>query len=445
MSATSRVLAALTLVMAVLLLAPPAMGLTLQGPAPARVADAVATADSAPVLEAAEGTSRLPAIATRGWVVADLDSGEILAMQRPYEPLRPASTLKLLTALTVAPRLAPDQPYRAGKDDETAVGNRVVLHEGLEYTVKDLLHAALLPSANDAAEALARANGGIDITVDQMNAEAARLGATNTTVRNPSGLDADGQFTTAFDLAIIGRAALNHPEIASYLALRTVDFPGRQTASGQRVIRPIYNLNRMLSDGYDGAIGGKPGYTTKAGRTMVAAAERGGRRLVVSLMRIGGNTYRTPEILLDWAFANIDTLSPVGRLPDPSSPAPHFDRAVVALPEIAATDGGVDRAVGVSPGQSDASTSSGSSQSASLPRLSRVLTLLTLLAAVLVGLRARVYWLAHRTRVTAAGDRRSGQGMQPRPAQRLGPPADRVTVQQRGRRTSDESLIGASR
>ena len=310
MSATSRALAALTLSAAVLLPAQAAVGLPTQDPTPAPAASAPATeAKSRPVINAADGVSALPKIATKGWVLADLDTGEILAMQDPDRPLRPASTLKLLTALTVAPRLAPDQPYRAVKADEEAEGNRVVLYEGLKYTVADLLHAALLPSANDAAEALARANGGIDVTVEQMNAEAARLGAVNTTAKNPSGLDEDGQVTTARDLAAIGRAAFANPEIASYLTLRSVDFPGKREA-GKRVIYPIYNHNRTVIDGFEGSLGGKSGFTSQARRTYVGAAERDGRRLIVSLLNISGNTYTTAETLLDWGFANAGKLTP---------------------------------------------------------------------------------------------------------------------------------------
>jgi D-alanyl-D-alanine carboxypeptidase (penicillin-binding protein 5/6) len=133
MSATSRALAALTLSAAVLLPAQAAAGLPTQDPTPAPAASAPATeAKSRPLINAADGVSALPKIATKGWVLADLDSGEILAMQDPDRPLRPASTLKLLTALTVAPRLAPDQPYRAFKADEVAEGIRVVLYEVLK-------------------------------------------------------------------------------------------------------------------------------------------------------------------------------------------------------------------------------------------------------------------------------------------------------------------------
>ena len=444
MSAPSRALAALTLATALLVPAQGAFALDAEDPAPAQPAATADRAPSPPVVDAAEGASRLPDIATRSWVLADMDSGDILAMQDPDVLMRPASTLKLLTALTVAPRLAPEQPYRAVKADETAEGNRVVLYDGLRYTVADLMHAALLPSANDAAAALARANGGIGVTVEQMNAEAARLGATNTTVKNPSGLDADGQFTTARDLAAIGRAAFANPEIAGYLKLRTVDFPGKRTSSG-RVVYPIYNHNRMLSDNFEGALGGKSGYTTLARRTMVAAAERDGRRLIVSLLNIGGNTYTTPEVLLDWAFANIDRLSPVDALPQPTAPAPVFDRTIMELPAVGTTPVNRDRAVQAA---DDAPTAPAQQWSLRMPGLPSPgipspLTILTLLTAVRVVLRARVYWITHRSR-SAWTSLDDWAATQARSARRRGP-GDRRLPSDRARRRSDQSLIGASK
>ncbi len=306
---------------------PTQAGATPAAPAPV----APATPAPEPVLSPRPGTSVLPSLRTKAWVLADLDSGEILAMYQPDERRRPASTLKLLTVMTVAPRLSPDQPYRAVAADESAEGNRVVLYSGLRYKVSDLIHAALMPSANDAADAIARANGGIDRTVSQMQDEAERLGATSTTVRNPSGLDADGQLTTARDMATIGRAALHDDEIAAYLQLTSVDFPGKKVGDG-RYMYPIYSHNLMLTRGFPGTLGGKSGYTSGAGRTFVGAAEGNGHRLIVAMLGIGGNTYRTPERLLRWGLANYSRLTPVGSLPKPTGPEPTFDRSVRPLP-----------------------------------------------------------------------------------------------------------------
>ena len=163
---------------------------------------------------------------------------------------------------------------------------------------------------------------------------------------------------------------------------------------------------------------GKSGYTSKAGRTFVGAVERDGRRLLVSMMDIGGNTYRTPEQLFTWAFANTDRLTPVGQLAEPSSPAPTFDRAIRPLPE----KGQAPTAHPAAARAADAPTSTEGASgwgfpglpSPSLPALPAPLTLLTWAMLVVVALRTRVYWIAHRNRT---GVDRAG---------RLGPPAGAV-------------------
>ncbi len=452
MSATSRVLAALTLSAAVLLPAQAAVGLPGEDPAPAVTGSTEVRTPSGQTatiqMAVKDGTVAAPPVAADSWVLADLDSGQILASLNPDLVVRPASTLKLLTALTVAPRLAPEQPYRAVAADEDAEGNRVVLYKGLTYTVADLMNAALMPSANDAAEALARANGGVKVTVEQMNAEAARLGASRTTAKNPSGLDADGQVTTAYDMALIGRAALANREVADSLLRRQVDFPGKME-NGKRVIYPVYNHNRtVVNQRLEGYLGGKSGYTSKAGNTMVAGAEKDGRRLLVTLFHIGGNTYRASETLLKWGFANADKLSPVGSLSDPSAPAPQFDRAILALPEKGKAPANRDAVASGGAPAADAPTAPIQPRALSLglpsipmPGMPSPLSVLTLLAAVLVILRARVYWIGHRGR-TAWTSLDQWATTQARSARRRGP-ADR-RVRASARSAADESLIGAS-
>jgi D-alanyl-D-alanine carboxypeptidase (penicillin-binding protein 5/6) len=451
MSATSRVLAALTLSAAVLLPALPAVALPAEDPSPAATGGTEVMTPSgkaATIQMAAQGgTVPAPPVAADSWVLADLDSGQILASLNADLAVRPASTLKLLTALTVAPRLAPEQPYRAVAADETAVGNRVVLHKGLTYTVADLMNASLMPSANDAADALARANGGMDVTVDQMNAEAARLGATRTTAKNPSGLDEDGQVTTAYDMALVGRAALANREVADSLLRRQVDFPGKME-NGTRVIYPIYNHNRtVVNRRLDGYLGGKSGYTSKAGNTIVAGAEQDGRRLLVTLFHIGGNTYRASEALLRWGFTNAGNLSPVGTLAEPSAPAPQFDRAIMPLPAKGAAP--ANREV-VAAAADDAPTAPIQPRSLSLglpsiplPALPSPLTALTLLLGVLVVLRARVYWIGHRSR-TAWTTLDEWAAVQARSSRRHGPADRRVRVARSGSRVQDDDLISTS-
>ena len=486
MAALPRALGALALTVAILLPASAAGAATSQDPVPNPSSGPSSQAGSSPgtgpsaeadtsarvsepaapiLLKANSGDIAVPNLATRAWVLADLESGAILASQGADLAVRPASTLKLLTALTVTQRLSPEQPYRAIAADETAEGNRVVLHAGMTYQVADLLHAALLPSANDAAAALARANGGIDATVEQMNAEAARLGASHTTVKNPSGLDADGQQTTAYDMALIGRAAFANPDITSTLALHHVDFPGKDE-NGKAIRYPIYNHNRMLADKYPGVIGGKSGYTSLASRTFVGAAEQDGRRLMVTLFGIAGNTYTTGEKLLTWGFENAGNLQPVGQLTEPNAPAPVFDRSVTA---VAKKGAGPTTRAAVSEGGVAADAPTGTSGASgwslslpSMPSLPSPLTILTLLMAVLAVLRARVYWIAHRHRTAwteldswARGQARSARRSAPagRPERR--PRATQVDVRGPARRGSsarnatardtDSDLIGSPR
>jgi D-alanyl-D-alanine carboxypeptidase (penicillin-binding protein 5/6) len=416
--ANTRGAAALLLSGALCLTCGPALAQSSQTPEANPSSSAASPASAAPAPPAASAAPgvTVPNFATQAWVLADLDSGEILAQLNPHLKLRPASTQKLLTALTVAPRLNPDQLYRADKGDETADGNRVVLYRGLTYKVSDLLHAALLPSANDAAIALAKANGGVEATVAQMNAEAARIGATDTTVVNPSGLDADGQFSSAHDMAAIGRAAFLNPEIAAYMKLASVDFPGKALANGSRVIYPIYSLNTTLRSHFKGSLGGKSGYTTLARRTMVAAAERDGHRLIVSLMNIGGNTYRTAEQVLNWGFANYGQLQPVDSLPQPSAPAPTFAREIVPLSE---TSGGPPTTAEPKRAKKDAAETADYAAAPPAPAghgtgsgigLSGLLTLMTLLAGALAVARARVFYKLSSAQATPRGRSRSRPG-----------------------------------
>jgi D-alanyl-D-alanine carboxypeptidase (penicillin-binding protein 5/6) len=174
---------------------------------------------------------------------------------------------------------------------------------------------------------------------------------------------------------------------------------------------------------------------------MVAAAERDGRRLIASLLNIGGNTYTTAEVLLDWGFANADKLTPVGQLPEPREAAPTFERAVVPLP-------GQGQAPAAPEVQQagDAPTAPARSRSLALPSLSlpglpSPLTVLTLLTAVLVVLRARVYWISHRSR-TAWTSLDTWAASQAQSSRRRGPSDRRVRTERSQSAEEVDDLIG---
>jgi D-alanyl-D-alanine carboxypeptidase (penicillin-binding protein 5/6) len=156
-----------------------------------------------------------------------------------------------------------------------------------------------------------------------MNGEAARLQACDTHAANTSGLDARGQLSSAYDLALFGRAALADPQIARILATTRYRFPAAGTAFDQRRKRfEIQNHNRLLRN-YPGATGVKNGFTELARGAFVGSAQRAGHRYVVTLAHAEGNTWHQAAALLDWAFAagaRHPATAGIGRLVDPAGP-----------------------------------------------------------------------------------------------------------------------------
>lgn len=285
----------------------------------------------------------LPRLSAGSYVLADLDTGEVLAARNPHRRLRPASTLKVLTALTLLPELDPDAIYTAVWEDANVDGSKVGVVPDATYTVHSLFEGLFLMSGNDAANALANAGGGVPETVAAMNATARELGARDTTAVNPSGLDAPHQLTTSYDLALIARAALQRPDFQSYATTVKSKFPGKMNKKGKkRRVFEIYTQNKLVLN-YRGAIGVKTGWTTKARGTFVGAAERGDRRLIAVVMHTKGPGWEESAKLLDWGFAHADAVTAVGSLNPPAQPAAEPEslpqRVVAASQDTAAVVG----------------------------------------------------------------------------------------------------------
>lgn len=259
------------------------------------------------------GAQPLPDIWAETWIIADATTGEVLAQKGSHVRRAPASTLKMLTALTVLPRTAPTDTYVATERATGIYGARVGLKPGRTYTLDDLWYAVFLPSANDAALAVAEANGGVKKTVKQMNAMATYLQAYDTRARTPSGLDKPGQTSSAYDLALIARAGIARTDFSTYAGTKRAMFPDVK-GKGKR---PIYTTNRLLLHGFKGMIGVKTGFTSQAGRTYVGAARRAGTTLIVALMGIRESSETAARDLLTWGFKNHDKVSPIGVLVDP--------------------------------------------------------------------------------------------------------------------------------
>lgn len=265
----------------------------------------------------------LPDIAASAWILADLDTGEVLAAKAPHIQRAPASILKQLTLLTLVQRLDPGAVYTTTYEDVTVDGSRVGIVEDAPYTARELLLGLMMQSGNDCARALAMLNGGLKKTVEQMNAEAQRLQAYDTVAATPHGLPAAGQVSSAYDMALIAREGLRRPDFFEYVNTKQFEMPGYlpQTEGGVRQTFTIATQNPLFITGYEGAIGVKTGWTDEAGRTFVGAARRGDTSLVIVLLNIETPIADGAIPLLDWGFANRDDVTPVGVLVDPVSPA----------------------------------------------------------------------------------------------------------------------------
>ena len=279
------------------------------------------------------GGPALPRTVAAGWLVADLDTGQVLAAKDPHGRFAPASTLKALTALTLIPLLDVHRQVTPTFDDVNADGSRVGLVEHVAYPVSQLFTAMLVVSGNDAANTLATAAGGVGVTVAAMNAEAEHLQAFDTHAATPNGLDAPGQRSSPYDLALIGRAAMQLPDFRRYVATRHSQIRGPH---GRTIA--ISSHDKLLYN-YPGAIGIKNGFTVAARATFIGAATRGGHTLVVTLMRTEPRYWPEAAALLDWGFAAERAgVAPVGRLVAPQGTPVQGEPAVepAAAPAAAA-------------------------------------------------------------------------------------------------------------
>jgi D-alanyl-D-alanine carboxypeptidase (penicillin-binding protein 5/6) len=279
-------------------------------------------------VQRADGAPRLPSgISALSWTVSDARTGQVLAAKDAHRELPPASTLKTLFAVTVLPRFPADRTHEVTDGDLAGIGagsSMVGVQAGQTYSVADLWRGVFLASGNDAVHVLAHMNGSVPLTVSQMQAKAEMLGAEDTHVVSPDGYDHPGQVSSAYDLALFARAGLANRDFAAYASTATAQFPGGYDAHGVFVKSfGIQNTNRLLTGAggvhpYRGLIGVKNGYTTHAGNTLIAAATRQGRTLIVTVMNpqsgLPQAVYTEAGKLLDWGFAAAGHTASVGTL-----------------------------------------------------------------------------------------------------------------------------------
>ncbi|MCI3225570.1 D-alanyl-D-alanine carboxypeptidase [Streptomyces sp. NP-1717] len=313
----------------------------------------------------APGVPVLPKKLTgRSWIVADAESGDVLASHNAHWRLPPASTLKMLFADTVLPALPKDRSHKVTTADLAGVGegsSLVGVKEESTYTVHDLWMGVFLRSGNDAVHVLSEMNGGIRKTVADMNKHAQELRALDTHVVSPDGYDEKGQVSSAYDLTLIARSGLQKKDFREYSSTVRVQFPGEEKKAKKGKKAPkretfeIQNTNRLLTgdaglDPYKGIAGVKNGNTTNAGSTFTGVAERDGKVLLVTVMNPSGEeslaVYQETARLMDWGFTAAGKVKPIGELVKPGSAGDGTGKEAVGDKESgeAGGDGGTDQA-----------------------------------------------------------------------------------------------------
>ncbi|HEY3979576.1 MAG TPA: D-alanyl-D-alanine carboxypeptidase [Streptosporangiaceae bacterium] len=279
----------------------------------------------------AAGAPKLPAVPASAYVIADAGTGQVLAAKDPHGEFAPASTLKVLTAITLLPRLSPDAMVTVSKLAASQEPNIAGLIAGHQYQVSALFKALLLISANDAAVALTEATGSFATGMNLINAEAQHLQAYDVVAKMPNGLPAPGQVVSAYDEALIARQALASPAFMGYDSTLSAPFqvkPGKSET--------LLNQNTLLTH-YKGGIGGKIGWTQASGATYIGMARRNGVTLIVTVLHCTALQEITAgEKLLNWGFAEDGHVAPVGTLVSPLPTAAALHKAAVARARAAA-------------------------------------------------------------------------------------------------------------
>jgi serine-type D-Ala-D-Ala carboxypeptidase (penicillin-binding protein 5/6) len=270
---------------------------------------------AAPAAAAPGAASGPREVRARYAILVDPASGAVLWGRRSRTPAPPASLTKMLTALAVRASLDLDQVTVASRKAARQPARRLAMRRGQKLTVDQALKALMIVSANDVAVLLAEAAGGsVARFARAMDAESKALGLRASSWRNPSGLDARGHRSTAFDLAILARAVVRDPWLARVARMRRTAFT---TPSGRR--HTLTARSRFLL-GYRGAMGVKTGFTDGAGHCLAAAATRGGRTLIAVVLHSPDNAGDAAR-MLDWGFGRGRSARTGLRLPAYAPPA----------------------------------------------------------------------------------------------------------------------------
>jgi D-alanyl-D-alanine carboxypeptidase/D-alanyl-D-alanine carboxypeptidase (penicillin-binding protein 5/6) len=243
-------------------------------------------------------TAAQPFVSAKSAILIDAHSGSVLFSYNSYTRLPMASTTKIITAIIAISHADMDTVVTIPAAAVGVEGSSMYLFLGERVTMRTLLYALMMRSANDAATAIAiEIAGSVENFAMLMNYTAARLGLTNTNFTNPHGLDHEEHFTTAHDLAIITAYALQNSLFREVVSTKSLDV-SLMDKEGSRF---FHNHNRLLRT-YDGALGVKTGFTRRSGRSLVSAAERDGMMLVAVTIN-APNDWNDHRAMLDYGFS----------------------------------------------------------------------------------------------------------------------------------------------
>ncbi len=251
-------------------------------------------------------------LTSASWVIADQDTGTVLAAYAPHARQRPAGTIKVLLAMVALRELDPNAIIVATKEDTQQKLSKVGLVADGKYITSDLIRALIVTSASDVSNAIARALGGPDEAVRKMNALAKELKCFDTRAVNPNGGDQPGMSTSAFDIAVIYREAMRNQEFADATGAANVVIRPQGNRK-KELTRP--NDNNKMADVFKGTTGGKAGLTDAAKSTYVGSGEKDGKHVIVSIMRSDKQPWDQAGSLLTYGFSLIAAhTEPVGKL-----------------------------------------------------------------------------------------------------------------------------------
>ena len=242
------------------------------------------------------------AISAKSAILIDSNSGRVLYEHNSYEQLPMASTTKIMTGLLACESGKLNKSVKVSAFASGTEGSSLWLKIGGKQTLENLTYGLMLKSGNDAAVAIAEYLGGsIDAFALLMNKKAREIGAVNTNFENPHGLDSDGHYTTAYDLALIAREAMKNDTFRKIVSTKTYSIP----MEGEKWDRALKNHNKLLWQ-YEGCTGIKTGFTKKCGRCLVSSAKRNGRELICVTLN-APDDWKDHSYLLDYGFDNFDT------------------------------------------------------------------------------------------------------------------------------------------